>query len=125
MLGKLGHKCLTETHNFIIALTLGIKVGAALAAAHRQTGETVLEYLLEAEEFDNGSIYAGMETQTTLVGANSGVELNSVTTVDLNLAAVVNPGNPEYNEALRLNNALENTVGLYSGISVDQRFKRL
>ena len=39
MLGQLGHKGLAETHNFHIALALGVEVRAAFAAAHRQAGE--------------------------------------------------------------------------------------
>ena len=44
-----------------------------------------------------------MEAETSLVGADSGVELNPVAEVGLNLTLVVNPGNPE----------CEDTVGLY------------
>ena len=44
-----------------------------------------------------------MEAETSLVGADSGVELNPVAEVGLNITLVVNPGNPE----------CEDTVGLY------------
>ncbi len=57
MLGKLGHEGLAETHDFIITLALRVKVGTALAAAHRQAGQAVLENLLKSEEFNDGLVY--------------------------------------------------------------------
>lgn len=41
-----------------------------------------------------------METETALVWSESGVELNTVSTVDLELAIVVLPGNTELNNTL-------------------------
>ena len=40
---QLGHKALAEAHNLGVALALGVKVRAALAAAHGQAGQAVLE----------------------------------------------------------------------------------
>jgi hypothetical protein len=41
-----------------------------------------------------------VETETALVWSESGVELDTVSTVDLELALVVLPGNTELNHAL-------------------------
>ena len=49
-----------------------------------------------------------MEAQTTLVRANSAVELYTITKVGLNLTLVVNPGYTESEDALGLNHALNN-----------------
>ena len=75
---QLGHERLAETHDFGIGLALRVEVGAALAAAHRQAGQAVLEALLEAEELDDALVHARVETQTALVGADRGVELDAV-----------------------------------------------
>ena len=52
---ELGHEALAEAHDLAVALALGIEVGAALAAAHRQAGQRVLEGLLEGEELEDRS----------------------------------------------------------------------
>lgn len=48
-----------------------------------------------------------MESQTTLVRTQGRVELNSVTTVDLDLSLVVFPGNSELDDSFRDLNDLE------------------
>ena len=50
---KLCHEGLAETHNLSVAASAQREVRAALAAAHRQSGERVLECLLEAEELQD------------------------------------------------------------------------
>ena len=47
-----------------------------------------------------------METDTALVWSDSRVELYSVTCVSLNLAIIVNPGNLESKDTLRLYDTL-------------------
>ena len=53
MAEELGHKALAEGHYLPVGLALGVKVGAALAAAYRQAGKAVLEYLLKSKELYN------------------------------------------------------------------------
>ena len=48
-----------------------------------------------------------MEPQTTLVGADRAVHLDAEAPVDLDLATVVDPGHPEHDHSLRLDQALE------------------
>ena len=45
---QLAHEALAEAHDLVVALALRVEVAAALAAAHRQRGQAVLEDLLEA-----------------------------------------------------------------------------
>ena len=117
MLLQLGHEALAEPHDFCVALTVGIEVGAALTAAHRQGGQGVLEGLLEAQELHDGQVYVGCETDTALIGTDGGVELYAVAAVDLHLAGVVYPAYAEHNNALGLYHAIEHTglnqVGTY------------
>ena len=108
---QLGHEALAEAHHFHVALAVGIKVGAALAAAHGQGGQAVFEGLLKAEELQDALIDRGMEAQAALVGADGAVELHTVAAVHLNLALIVNPGHTEGDDALRLDQTL-NQSGL-------------
>ena len=101
---ELSHEGLAEAHDLIAALALGIEVGAALAAAHGQAGEGVLEDLLKAQELDDGQVNRGVEPQAALGGADGGGELHPVAPVDLHLALVVHPGDAEQQAALRLHN---------------------
>ncbi len=52
---QLGHEGLAEAHDFGVALALGVEVGAALAAAHGQGGQRVLEGLLEGQELQDAT----------------------------------------------------------------------
>ena len=104
---QLGHEGLTETHDLVVALALGIKVGAALAAAHGQAGQGVLEDLLKAQELDDGQVDGGVEAQAALGGADGGGELHPVAPVHLNLAVVVHPGDTEQQAALGLHHTLD------------------
>ena len=122
---QLGHEALAETHNFCIGLALRVKVGAALAAAHGQSCQGVLEDLLEAEELYNGEVDRGMEAQAALVRSDSGVELDAVAAVDLDLAVVVNPGNAEGDDALGLYKALDEACLLPLGVLVNDELEAL
>src|ERR1700681_4230516 len=48
---QFGHEALAEAHHFVVALALGIEIAPALAAAHGQRGERILEDLFERQEF--------------------------------------------------------------------------
>ena len=54
---KLCHECLTETHYLSIALSTCRKVGASLCTTHRESGQRVLECLLESEELQDRQVY--------------------------------------------------------------------
>ena len=54
MAAQLSHEGLAEAHDLSVGLALRVEVGTALAAAHRQRGQGVLENLLEAKELDDG-----------------------------------------------------------------------
>ena len=59
MTGELKHETLTKTHNFHIRLPLGIKVGPALTAAHRQGGQSIFENLFKGQKFENTEVTEG------------------------------------------------------------------
>ena len=103
---KLHHEGLAETHDLSVALATRGKVAAALAAAHGQCGEGILEGLLKAEELQDAQVHRGVEAQTALIGTDGAVELHAVADVHLHLALVVHPGHAERGDALRLHDAL-------------------
>ena len=50
---QLAHERLAEAHHFSVALAFGVKVRAALAAAHGQRGQGVLEDLFKGQELQH------------------------------------------------------------------------
>src|SRR5438309_6538964 len=99
---QFGHEALAETHHFVIALALGIKIRSSLAAAHGQCGERVLEDLFECEELEDSEIHRGMEAESAFVGSDGAIHLNAETPVHLNIAQVVEPGHAKHNDPLGL-----------------------
>ena len=92
---ELGHIALAEAHHFMIALALGVEVRAALAAAHGQAGQRVLERLLEREELQHAFGDGGVETDPALIGADRVVILHPPATLHADLALIVFPAHPE------------------------------
>lgn len=88
VLAELSHERDTEAADLVVGLALGVEVGTTLTTTHVETGEGILEDLLETEELEDGQVHGGVETETTLVRAESGVELDTETTVDLNLGQI-------------------------------------
>ena len=73
----------TETADLGVRLALRVKVRATLAATHVETGEGVLEDLLESEELEDGEVDRGVETETALVRSEDRRELDTVASVDM------------------------------------------
>ena len=103
---KLRHKALAEGHYLSVRFALRIEVRAALAAADRKSGQGILEDLLKAQELDNTKVNRGMKSETSLVGADGRIELNTERVVYLNLSLIVYPGNPEQKLSLGSNQTL-------------------
>jgi hypothetical protein len=85
----------------------------------RTAGKRILEDLLEAQELEDGQVDCGVESETTLVGAESRVELHTVTIVDLAFALVVLPDDTELDDALGDGGDLEGLLVL--GVLVEER----
>src|SRR5690606_6725845 len=64
---ELGHEALTEPHHLAVGASFWIEVRAALRAADRHSGDSVLERLLEAEKLDDPEVDRRMEAQAALV----------------------------------------------------------
>ena len=104
---QFSHERLAETHDLTVAFAMGIEIAASLAAADRKAGQTVLEYLFKAEELEHAERYILMEAKASLVRSKGPVELNTVAAVDLDLSFVIDPGDTEFNDTLRLTHPLQ------------------
>jgi len=62
------------------------------------SSQSILKNLLKPKEFQNGQINSRMESQSSLIRAQSGIELHAVSTVDLDLVLVVFPDDTELND---------------------------
>ena len=120
---ELRHEALAEAHDLAVGLAARGEVGAALAAAHRERGEGVLEDLLEGEELEDGEVDGGVEAEAALVGSDRAVELDAVAAVDVDLALVVGPRHTEDDRALGGDHALEDGVLLVFRVGGDNRLK--
>lgn len=100
VLAQLGHEGHAEATDLVVGLALGVEVGTTLTTTHVQAGQSILEDLLETKELQDGQVDGGVETETTLVGTKSGVELDTESTVDLDLVVVILPDDTELNHTL-------------------------
>ncbi len=100
MAAQLRHERLAEAHDLAVAAALRVEVGAALAAAHRQGREGVLEHLLERQELPEPA-------------------------VDVDLTAVVLPRHPEHDGALGLDDPVEDPGLDILGMTVQDRPHRV
>ena len=122
---QFGHERLAETHHFVVGLALGVEVRTALAAAHRQRGQAVLERLLESEELQNAQIHRRMESDTAFVRPDRAVHLDAVSFVDFYFTLIVEPRNTEHDDPLGLGDTLEHLHFLKHGILQDILRQRL
>ena len=56
VLAELPHERNAELADLVIRLALGVEVGTTLATAHVQTGQSILEDLLETQELEDGKV---------------------------------------------------------------------
>jgi len=100
VLVELPHEGHTKLADLVIRLALGVKVATSLSAANVEASESILEDLLESQEFKNRQVDCGVEAETALVWTKGRVELDSVALVDLAFALVVLPDDTELNDSL-------------------------
>ena len=95
MTPQLQHERLHEAHHFGVRLAARREIRSALASAHGQRSQRVLESLLECKEFQNGKVYGRMEADAAFIRADSVVVLHTVSHVGLHVAFVIHPSDPE------------------------------
>jgi hypothetical protein len=112
VLVKLPHEGDAELADLVVRLALGVEVGTTLATTDVEASERILEDLLKTQELEDREVDSGVETETALVGTKSGVELHTVTLIDLALALVVLPDNTELDDTLGNGGNLEGLLVL-------------
>lgn len=122
---ELGHEGLAEAHDLGVGLALGVEVGSSLSSSDGEGGKAVLEDLLESEELQDGQVDGGVEPESALVGPDGGVELNTVSAVDLDLSVVVNPWDAEHDDPLGLDEPLDDSGLLELGPRLDDGLEGL
>ena len=122
-----------ESPDLVVRLALGVKVGSSLTTTHHQTSQGVLEDLLETEanistahvaidsQLQDGKVDSGVQSETTLVGTESRVELHSETPVDGDRSVIPLPSNSEVDDSLRNLNDIECSSVL--GVLDEERLK--
>src|SRR3546814_8679278 len=74
---------------FAHALALGVEVRSALAAAHRQAGQRILERLFERQELEHAFGDARVKADAALIGTDRIVVLHPPAALDADMAVVV------------------------------------
>ena len=105
MVEKGSHERLTETVDFGIRFSLGIKIRTAFAAAHGQPGQGILECLLEGKKLKNTLRNAGVKTYSAFIWSDGIIILYPVSAVDANITVVIFPANPKRHNPIRLGHA--------------------
>ena len=101
-------------------LPLGLKLDAALAAAHRQAGQRILEGLLEGEELEHAFGDAGVKADAALVGADGIVVLDPPAALDADVALVVLPAHAERDDAVGLGDAAQDLLAVIGFLLLDE-----
>ena len=118
---ELEHQRLAEAHHLVVAAALGVEVRSALAAAHRQRRQRVLERLLEAQELEDRQVDRRVEAHPALVGADRARVLDAPGAVHVHRARVVDPRDAELDHPLGLDDAVEQPVVRVLGVRLDER----
>ena len=116
------HEGLAKPHHFAVGLALGVKIRTALATAHGQARQGILENLLKRQKLQDRSVNARVKSKTAFVGSNGAIKLDAEATVHLSYAFVVNPWDSEVNQTLWLNHPFNDGDVLW--IFFQYRFQR-
>ena len=106
------HERLTKAHDLAVAFLLGIEIGPALGATHRETREAVFEDLFEAEELQHALSDGGMKTHPAFVGSNGVAELDAPGAIRAHVACVIDPTYTERDHAIRFGESFEDAIVL-------------
>ena len=106
------HEAVAEAHHLIVALALGVEVRTALAPAHGESCEGVLEDLFEAQELEHREGDGRMEAEASFVRPDRVVELHPVALVHVDFSGVVLPCYSEGDRSIGLGDPLQNLGAL-------------
>ena len=78
---------------------MGIEIASSFTTTHRQSGQTIFENLFEAEKFQDAQIYCAVKSQSTFVWSDGAVELNPVSSIDVDLSLVIHSWHSEHDNS--------------------------
>ena len=104
---KLRHEALAECHDLSVGFPFRVKVGTTLASADGKSCQGVLEHLFKTKELDDAKVNGRVQTQASLIGSDSAVELNTVCCIHMNLSLIIYPRYPEDNLTFRVNQSFQ------------------
>jgi len=122
---ELAHEGLAEPHDLHVALALRVEVRTTLAATHREGRQAVLEDLLESQELEDAEVDARVKPEAALVRTDRAVHLDTVAAVDLHVARVVDPRHAEHDDALGLDDPVDDLGFAVLGALVEDGPDRL
>ena len=122
---QLGHKRLAKPHDLVVGFRLRVKIRAAFAAAHRQGSERVLKDLFKGKKLQNTGVNRRVESEAPFVRPDRAIHLDAKPAIYLDLALVVDPGNAELNQPLRLNKTFKDLAVPIFFISLNRGFDGL
>ena len=114
--------------NFITSLSLlplGSKSDPPLPPPIGRVVRAVLKDLLECQELQDAEVDRWVQTQATLVRADGAVHLDTETAIDLNLTLIVQPGHPEHDDPLWLDESLQYLPRSILRVSIHYQAQRL
>ena len=118
---ELRHEALAEAHHLVVAFPFGVKIRPALATAHGQGGQRILENLFEPQKLEDAQIHSGVEAQPAFVGSNGAVEFDAESPVGVHVAGVIGPRHAEHDDALGLHDAFEDVGVFVLGVVFHER----
>lgn len=101
MVCQLGHEGLAKPHDFALASPARVEIGATFPATKRQAGERVFENLLKAEKFQDRRTNGWVKADAALVRTDGIAGLHAPATIDLHLAFIILPDDPEGDDPVR------------------------
>ena len=107
---QFGHHRLAKTHHLVVAFSLGVEICSSLSAAHRQSGQTVLERLLKAQELQHAQGNSWVKSQAAFIGPNRVIELHTPSSVDANIAFIISPSNTKRQHAVRFSHSFKDLI---------------
>src|SRR5439155_26706235 len=116
---------LAEPQTLAFGLPLRIELRATLPRTPRERRERVLEHLLEREELEQTEVDRRVEAESALVRTDRAAHLDAEPAADLDVAAIVDPRDPEHHDAFRLDRALEDLRIDVARVPSERQFDRL
>ena len=92
--------------------------GCGVSRDRLTASQGILENLLKTQKFEDGQVHGGVESKTSLVWTQGGIELHPISSVHLDLTLVILPYDTELNDSFGDGSDLEG--GLVFGVLLEE-----